>query len=197
MYIPLQYQISEYDCVPTSFINAVSCLFRRHEIPPMVIRYIYMYSLDTVGKNSRLGIAGTSKYAVRLLGSWLNSYKLKKFSAKTEFLEGEEVHFARSGRILNCLEDEGVALVKIYLYSRESHYLLLLSCEEDWVFCFDPYYRKAIRGLDGKVEMLKTNDVRSPNLKINRRWLDRQDPRDRFCSGPVKTREGLLMWRDR
>ena len=45
MYIPLHYQVSEYDCVPTAFINAISYLFERNEIPPMVIRHIYLYSL--------------------------------------------------------------------------------------------------------------------------------------------------------
>ena len=31
---PLRYQMTEYDCGPTSMLNAVSCLFRRDEIPP-------------------------------------------------------------------------------------------------------------------------------------------------------------------
>ena len=197
MYIPLQYQVSEYDCVPTSFINAVSWLFERSEIPPMVIRYIYMYSLDTVGKDARLGSAGTSKYAVRLLGSWLDSYKFKKFSVRTEFLGGEEVHVGKSSKISACLEEEGVALCKVYLDRRQDHYVLLLGCEEDWVSCFDPYYRKSIRGLSNRVHMLQMNDIRSPNLKIRLHWLEREDPGDRFCLGPVQTRESLLMWRDR
>ena len=33
MKIPLRYQISEYDCGPTSMLNAVSYLFEREEIP--------------------------------------------------------------------------------------------------------------------------------------------------------------------
>ena len=137
----------------------------------MVIRHIYIYSLDTVGKDARLGSAGTSNHAVRLLGSWLNSYKFKKFSVKTEFLEGEEVHFDKLGKILTCLEEEGVALCKIFLDSRQDHYLLLMGCKEDWVFGFDPYYRKTIRGLSNRAHMLKINDIRSPNLKIRLQWL--------------------------
>ena len=31
---PLRYQMTEYDCGPTSMLNAVSYLFRRDEIPP-------------------------------------------------------------------------------------------------------------------------------------------------------------------
>ena len=33
---PLHYQISEYDCGPTSMLNAIIYLFDRDEIPPEV-----------------------------------------------------------------------------------------------------------------------------------------------------------------
>ena len=35
---PLRYQISDYDCGPTSMLNAVSFLFEREQIPPELIR---------------------------------------------------------------------------------------------------------------------------------------------------------------
>lgn len=196
MYIPFQYQVSEYDCVPISFINAVSYLFKRNEIPPMVISHIYMYSLDTVGYDARLGSEGTSKYAVKLLGAWLNSYKYKKFSVKTQFLEGEAVNFTRTRKIINCLKKGGVALCKVYLYGREEHYLLIIKIDKDWIFCFDPYYRKRISGLRDKVYMLKTDEIRSPNLKISIEWIENDEESVRFCLGPVMTRESLLIWRD-
>ena len=195
MYIPLQYQVSEYDCVPISFINAVSYLFERNEIPPMVIRHIYMYSLDTVGRHARLGSAGTSEHAVRLLGSWLHSYKYKTFSVNTEFLEGEEVNFQKADKIVTCLEEGGVALCKVFLGNREEHYLLLIKVEEGWIFCFDPYYRKTIRGLRNNVYILKNNDIRSPNLKIRIEWMEKEKDIFRFCLGPIQTRESLLIWR--
>ena len=34
MKVPLRYQMTEYDCGPTSLLNAVSYLFEREEIPP-------------------------------------------------------------------------------------------------------------------------------------------------------------------
>jgi hypothetical protein len=196
MYIPLQYQVSEYDCVPTCFINAVSYLFERNEIPPMVIRHIYMYSLDTVGRHARLGSAGTSKHAIRLLGSWLNSYKFRKFSVSTEFIEGEEVNFGKTNQIYTCLQEGGVALCRIFLAGREEHYLLLIKVEEDWVFCFDPYFRKTIRGLSNRVFRLERNDIRSPNLKIHIEWIEKKNESVRFCLGPIQTRESLLIFRD-
>ena len=35
---PLHYQLSEYDCGPTSMLNAMSFLFSREEIPPEIVR---------------------------------------------------------------------------------------------------------------------------------------------------------------
>ena len=40
---PLHYQLPEYDCGPTSMLNAVSYLFRREEIPPEIIRSITLH----------------------------------------------------------------------------------------------------------------------------------------------------------
>jgi len=39
---PLNYQTTEYDCGPTTLINAISYLFRREEIPPDVIKHIVL-----------------------------------------------------------------------------------------------------------------------------------------------------------
>jgi hypothetical protein len=47
MKIPLSYQRTEYDCGPTSFLNAISFLFHREDIPPDVLRYVMMYTLDS------------------------------------------------------------------------------------------------------------------------------------------------------
>ena len=42
---PLHYQISEYDCGPTTLLNALNFLFEREEIPPDIIRNIMLYYL--------------------------------------------------------------------------------------------------------------------------------------------------------
>jgi len=196
MHIPLQFQISEYDCVPTAFSNAVSYLFERHEIPPMVIRYIYVYSLDTVGRESRLGLGGTSEHAIRLLGHWLACYKFKKFSVITEFLEGEAVHLGQGSPILGCLEQGGVVLCNILLRQREEHFLMLIKAEDGWMYCFDPYYRTAIRGLRRRVQMLDNPDGRSANLRIRMDWMDQDLASCRFCLGPIPARDCLLIWRN-
>ena len=197
MYIPLQYQVSEYDCVPTAFMNAVSYLFERHEIPPMVIRHIYIYCLDTVGRKARLGRAGTSRHAVRLLGHWLDSYRPRGFSMTTEFLEEGEVDVGEGNHIFACLEEGGVALCNIHLGRGQEHYVMLIRVEGGWVYCFDPYSRKSLRGLRDNVAMLKSTDPHGPNLKIRVEWLAQEDDSVRFCLGPIAMRECLLIWRNR
>ncbi len=194
MYAPLHYQVSEYDCVPTALINAVSYLFHRKEIPPMVIRHIFLYCLDTVGRNARFGIGGTSKYAVRLVGNWLNSYKMKAFSVQTQFLEKEEVCVKKNCEIQTCIEEGGVALCNILLTSREEHYIMITAIDDTWAYCFDSYRRKSIRQMKGNVETLDSDDGRAPNLKIKHEWLNQSDAK-RFCLGPIPLRESLLIWR--
>lgn len=194
MYTPFQYQVSEYDCVPTALMNAVSFLFPRKEIPPMVIRHIYLYCLDTVGRNARFGIGGTSKYAVRLVGNWLNSYKIKAFSVQTRFLEKQDVDVETGGCIASCLEEGGVVLCNMLLTPREEHYLMLTAMDREWVYCFDSYCRRSLRGMKGAARVMDPEDGRSPNLKIRREWFARAEMK-RFCLGPVGMRESLLVRR--
>lgn len=194
MYSPFHYQISEYDCVPTAITNAISFLFHRKEIPPMVIRHIYLYCLDTVGQDSRFGLGGTSKYAVRLVGNWLNAYRRKSFSVATQFLEREQVTMAPGGQIASCLSEGGVVLCNILLTSRDEHYLMVTAMDEKWVYCFDSYRRQSIRGMKGMVQLIDGGDGRSANLKIRRDWIEKNQVK-RFCLGPMQMRESLLIWR--
>ena len=43
---PLRYQMTEYDCGPTSLLNAVSFLFEREQIPPELVRSVYDVELE-------------------------------------------------------------------------------------------------------------------------------------------------------
>ena len=45
MKVPLRYQMTEYDCGPTSLLNAMSFLFEREELPPELVRNIMLYSM--------------------------------------------------------------------------------------------------------------------------------------------------------
>ena len=50
---PLHYQLSEYDCGPTSMMNAIAYLFEREEIPPEAVRNMMLYCLDCHSKDPR------------------------------------------------------------------------------------------------------------------------------------------------
>ena len=71
---PLRYQFSEYDCGPTTMLNAVSYLFEREEIPPEIIRNVMLYSLDCYSKKGEPGRAGTSRMAMMFLSNWLDGF---------------------------------------------------------------------------------------------------------------------------
>lgn len=71
---PLRYQMSEYDCGPTTMLNAISFLFPREIISPEVIRNIMLYSLDSYGSEGVMGKRGTSSAAMMFLCNWLNGY---------------------------------------------------------------------------------------------------------------------------
>lgn len=196
MAVPLHYQVSEYDCVPTTFINAIACLFERTEVPPLVVRHIYAYSLDTVSRGGRLGRAGTSGFAIQLLGQWLSNYKTRHFSVKTEFLAGNDVHLAVDSPIRNALSDGGLALCNIFLGHNEWHFVLAMACKNEWLEIFDPYQRKLLRGLAGQVRFPTPGSPGIANLEIHCDHLDTANGQ-RFSFGDLEKRECLLIWRTR
>lgn len=55
MKTPLQYQRTEYDCGPTSVLNAVSYLFGREQIKPDILRQTMLICLDCYGAGGACG----------------------------------------------------------------------------------------------------------------------------------------------
>lgn len=138
MKIPLRYQISEYDCGPTSLLNAVSYLFEREEIPPELIRNIMLYSLDCYGKEGILGKNGTSRMAMMFLSGWLDGVgKAGILPIESRYLSGTEVHLREGGAVTEALRRGGVAVVRLFMEGE--HYVLFTGIEGGRVFLFDPY----------------------------------------------------------
>ena len=71
---PLRYQLSEYDCGPTSMLNALAFLFEREDIPPEAVRNIMLYCLDCYGSDGESGKRGTSCAAMMFLSNWLAGF---------------------------------------------------------------------------------------------------------------------------
>ena len=67
-------QSTEYDCGPVTLVNAMRFLFEREEIPPALIRAIWLYANDTYNEQGQKGTRGTSKACIRFLGHWFTEY---------------------------------------------------------------------------------------------------------------------------
>ena len=134
---PLHYQLSEYDCGPTSLLNAMSYLFRREDLPPEIIRNIMLYCLDCYGADGASGKSGTSCMAMMFLSNWLNGFgQAGHLPISSRYLSGEAVNFRQNGSLWNALRQGGAAVVRLDFDGW--HYVLLTGIENDLVYLFDP-----------------------------------------------------------
>ncbi len=191
---PFSYQVSAYDCVPISFINALAYLFERDDIPPLVIQKIYLYCLDTVTSKGNLG-HGTTGLAIALLGNWLQKYREGNFVLSATYLESDGFSVVEPSPLSACLEQKGTALVRLYSGRKLWHYVLALKMDDEWFYAFDPCRRGRRTIVKGQVEYLPDAREQEPNLRIKRQWLDTLSDKKRFCLGTLKQRECLLLRR--
>lgn len=197
MKTPLRWQASEYDCVPTTFVNALSYLFDREDIPPVVVQRVYLYCLDSISARREFG-HGTSDYATALLANWLAEFRHRKFAVDAEVLEGTSVGFGGGSKISECLNAGGVALLGVTHYGRHWHYILALRVEDRWLYAFDPYPKAARASKAGKYEFLPDADPlrQEPNLRIHYDWIDTSSDKSPFRFG-VKSRRDCVLLRRR
>ncbi len=154
MKIPLHYQMTDYDCGPTTMLNAVSYLFDVEEIPPEVIRNIMLYSLDCYSDDCRQGERGTSSAAMMFLCNWLNGFgKVGRIPVSGQYLSGKFVSMAKDGRIVHALRCRGVAVLRCVI--DVWHYILVTGVRETedggelQFLVFDPYYDAEAREFTG------------------------------------------------
>jgi len=139
---PLSYQSTEYDCGPTSMLNAINFLFHRKDISPDVVKNIMLYCLDSYNKKGEAYKSGTTGMAMMFLANWLNEFgKVKKWPIHCEMITGENVHINQSSKIAECLGQGGVVVARVMLGI--SHYVLLTGIDDKYVYLFDPYYKDA------------------------------------------------------
>lgn len=139
MPIPLNYQISEFDCGPVSLLNALNVLFDRKLIRPCLIKAIYGYSLDRVDTHGNPGNWGTSASAMRFLGEWINEYGRNcSFPVHCEPMQPADVWFGEGSPLVAALEKGAVAIVRCRLMVQ--HYVLITGAKDGWVDIWDPYH---------------------------------------------------------
>lgn len=198
MKVPFRQQVSEYDCGPTSLINALSYLFKRRDIPPFVVHQVYKESLDL--DDAR----GTSFHAIHDLACWFRYYRderYAKFAVASEFISGKQVHLRPTGKIIRWLNAGGVVLLCVNSSRNNWHYILGLHHKGGWLHCHDPSPRSK-RFVDIEaIQFAATAGQQEPNLRIRCDWLDKNitqateaDGR-KYVLGNVDDRECLLLRR--
>lgn len=192
MKTPFRLQVSEFDCVPTTFLNAISFLFNRKDIHPLVIQKIYLYSLDKITSRKNIG-HGTTGFAIQILCNWLSEFKTNDFSLFSEFISGGEVCFGRGNKISKCLNDGGVALLRIHWGNKSWHYVLALKIEDGWVNVFDPYPKREGVFIKDRVEFISQNGIQSANLKISISHLETRSNSAKYVLGTFSERECVLL----
>ena len=186
---PLRYQITEYDCGPTSLLNAVSFLFEREDIPPELVRNIMLYSLDTYGEDGVSGKSGTSHTAMLFLSHWLDGFgRAGRLPIRSEYLTGRDVNLGDSSRIVSALRRGGAAVVRLDLDGW--HYVLLTGMEGDSVYVFDPYDLSEPTMED--VTVVTGQDERC-NRIVPRARFETQE-RCPYGFGPYAQREAVLLF---
>lgn len=193
---PLHYQLSAYDCGPTTMLNAVSFLFEREEIPPEIIRNVMLYSLDCYGAEGAPGKAGTSRMAMMFLSNWLDGFgKATKLELSSQYLSGKAVYIGQQSRINDALHRGGVAVVRLF-YDVE-HYALLTGIEDDRIQMFDPWYVPEISPefsrTDVKVTLAHPKEY---NRLVPFSYFNREN-HELYAFGPPEDREAVLLFNER
>ncbi|GFE60803.1 hypothetical protein [Geobacter sp. AOG2] len=200
MKVPFRQQASDYDCGPTSLLNALCFLFDRKDIPPFVVHQIYKECLDLDGAR------GTSFHAIQDLAFWFEHYReerYSKFAVETEFISGSQVHLRPVGKIIWWLNAGGVALLCVHSSRGNWHYILGLHYKGGWLHCHDPSPRsKRFINVDA-IQFSATASQQEPNLRIRCDWLDKNIRRTKdaderkYVLGNKDDRECLLLRRCR
>lgn len=187
---PLNYQITEYDCGPTTMMNAISYLFKREDISPDITKCIMQYCLDSYNQKGEAYKSGTSDTAMWFLASWLNHFgKVRKFPVHCENITGEQVYISENSRITECLQQKGVVVAKV-MYGCW-HYVLLTGIEGEYVDLFDPYFRqKPFK--DERITMI-WDEPKKRNRRVHIDMLNNTG-KEPYALGRINCRECVLIY---
>lgn len=190
---PLRYQLSEYDCGPTSMLNAISYLFDREEIPPEIVRNIMLYCLDCFGEDGRSGRRGTSCTAMMFLSNWLNSFgQAGHLPVSSQYLSGKAVNFSQNSLLRDALNRHGVAVVRLDLEGW--HYVLITEIQDDLLRLFDPYYFEGPFS-DSAIRIV-TEHPDAYNRIVPVTCFERETLTP-YALGPEEGREAVLLFNER
>lgn len=189
---PLHYQISEYDCGPTAMMNAISFLFEREKISPVVVRNIMLYCLDSYNCEGIMGKSGTSSAAMMFLSNWLNGFgEIGQLPVSSSYLSGEDVYLGGESRISDALRRGGAVVLRV-IYDC-GHYVLLTGEKDGAVFLFDSYYgEQAFEG----TEIAVVEDHPFCYNRIVPVDCFNRESRELYALGPIKDREAVILYNE-
>ena len=137
MKVPMQYQSTEYDCTPTTFINALRYLLEREDIDPLIVKQIMTFSFDGVDKEGNI-CRGTSTTSIHIISDWINNYcESKSKGIRCQFITSDKIDLEKNKDIRRCFESGGVALVGINLNESIYHNVLVTRMDDEFVYVFD------------------------------------------------------------
>lgn len=189
---PLHYQLSEYDCGPTSMLNAVSYLFERETIPPELIRNIMLYCLDCYGSEGALGKSGTSCTAMMFLSNWLQGFGTAgHLSVSSSYLSGKNVFIGDQSLINDALRRGGVVVVR--LFYDVAHYVLLTGEQSGSILMFDPYYETEAFS---EADVLVTQEHPFSYNRVVPFSYFNKETQELYALGDIEGREAVLMFNE-
>lgn len=192
---PLHYQMTEYDCGPMTFINAIQYLFDREEIMPEVLRYIIEVCTRSTGLDGRRGTQGTPREALYEVARWLHKYGRSGLTGAvpvdSRFIIGEGVNLENEhSELVQVIRRGGVSLIHVFL--EVGHYALLTNVHDGKAYIFDPYYVN-VPYTDPDIQL----DLEHPysyNRVISIDHLEYTGRDSYYMMGPYETREAVLIW---
>jgi hypothetical protein len=185
------YQLSNHGCFPAALLNALTRLWRPHEIPATIVRAVYRNSLDA------RSAAGTSDEACQRIVDELTAIVAarrgkKRFCCTARRLVGHQVTIAPNGLIARTIRAGGSAVVDVY-YRNSTHALTLLDIDTRWWTLFDPSlwerYPRKHRGIE---RLGHPGISQGPNLRIELRHLDIRR-HEFYTLGPLADREAIIV----
>lgn len=192
MKIPLHYQVSNYDCGPTSLVNALSYLFEREDIPPELLRNIMLYCLDCYNLQGEEGRSGTSRLAMMYLSNWLDGYgKTGRLPISSQYLSGSDVYIGIGSKINHALQCNGVVVVRLFL--DEWHFILLTGKGDQVVLAFDPYLSTEL--FEEHPEISLEYDPWHYNRIIPDACFNREEEL-LYALGPKEMREAVIIYNE-
>ncbi len=132
MKIPFRYQVSEFDCAPTSIYNVISYLCTTFEVPAKVIKDIMELSMDVSYQNKE-GEGGTSTKQMKKICSYVTK--------NLPILLEKEKSFSK------ILHEGGCVLYRTTLDGYD-HYVLITDYDEWYYYLWDPYYLEQKEGVE-------------------------------------------------